>query len=394
MTSDQKLTHFRCVSCESEVYSIHKQVPHNEKPILDFHKEQNCKIEYYTKESRIEYLKSETPSSNTDHLIKSRYSMDWFIHKCTVICKMGFEFSRHDFPQLSKANYRTYVCRATKKGLIQKTLNGLVPSFWVVGLPYDKERGTVTLKGMGVGLEFEQRLRDCGLAHPAIHDIRLKIPTSEFYDNIPNSVPKDPTNGRIFLGEHKLKDYVFAKISAYPKSIEIIIECSTFPLIYDTAGAGQFISMMGEIRGILMSKSYNLDNDIPPAISWIVTEYHFNKDGTSMQYSGESFEITVNEMSTGLIRFYSHKFPNGVTRARLEQVRTPQKSLIDVTTEMIMTDNYVNNRSGIKLTHEQACKVLDIIPKSNTVTNSIISPIVVVNYSPIFNPLSDRLYSL
>ena len=63
-----------------------------------------------------------------------------------------------------------------------------------------------------------------------------------------------------------------------------------------------------------------------------------------------------------------------------------------------MTGNYVNNTSGIKLTHEEARKVLDIIPNSPDVGDNDIQDVnkpsvIVVNGSSVFNPMLDRLYS-
>jgi len=395
-----KYEYFRCITCETRHYRIHELAPIKETPIIGFHKDAGCELEYFTDATHKAYLQSITPDSNTSSStsIKKKRSMKWFIHKGRIFNRMGFYFSRTDYPEISPESFRGYVHDAIKKGLIERVKNSQIPSYRVVGeLSDNKERGAVTLKRMGVGLEFEKILRDACLSYPKIHDIRLKVPTTELYKYLSQSRPAGKKNGRINLGKFQLKPYTFATISAYPNTVEIIIECSRLPIIYDTSGAQELIAMLGELRGRLMfGTHYQADGEVPSVLDWIVTNYHFNKDGR--QYSGKRFEIKVKEMCAGMFRFYSKRFPDGVTRPRLEQIRSPNTKVLDEIAKMIKTDNFVRNTAGIKLTHEEARQVLDIIPESSFVPDDINQfsrqPIMIMmSGTSFFNPIQDGVFS-
>lgn len=401
MTSLQpSYTYFRCITCETIPQRIHELAPIKGVPIIEFHKGADCKIEYFTNDTCREYSQSVTPDGNTNRGIggKKKHSMMWFIHKATIINRMGFDFSRDDFPEITAESFRKKIHDARKKELIEKVSNSLVPSFRVIGEPTNKERGTVTLKRMGVGLEFEKLLQDTCISYPKIHDIRIKIPTEGLHRYLKQSCPMNKKNGRIYLGKYQLKPYTFATISVYPSMAEIIIECSRLPIVYDTNGAQELIVMLTELRDKLMFRThFQVNDDIPSALEWIVTQYHFNKDGRSRQYSGEHFEVKVKEMCAGMFRFYDKRFPDGITRTRLEQIRSPQSNVLDVITEMIKTDHFVHGISGIKLTREEARKILDIMPNmddsDSVFLDSSKKPVIIVNWSSFFNPMQDRLFS-
>ncbi|WP_268542359.1 hypothetical protein [Candidatus Nitrosotenuis cloacae] len=404
--SEQKYTHFRCSTCKSAVYPIHEIAPIKDIPMIDFHKKFGCEIQYLTYDEYAEYRKSVTQNSNSNtnsntnsdaNRKKPRFSMKRFLHACMIINRMGFDVVRDDFPELSDVNFRQYILRATQAGKIETVIGGLTPSYRIVGEATGKQYGVVTLKRMGVGLELEKTLRDTNIAYPKIHDIRLKTPTEGLHEYLSKIYPVNKTNGRIKLPVFNPRPFTFLTVSVYPKTIEIIIECSRMPIIYDVYGAQDFILMLSEIRERLLFKTkYNREIKIDSVLEWIVTQYHFNKDEESKQYSGEHFEVRVKDMSVGTIRFYSKLFPDGVTRTRLENIRNPNASVLDEVGKMIMTGNYVRNTSGIKLTSDEARKVLDIIPNSSNANNDTKTnkpSVIVINGSSVFNPMQDRLYS-
>lgn len=381
--NQDKIKYFRCVTCESPVYFINEEAPNKGIPIIEFHKD--CKIEQYTGRQYTEYTESVTPKSHT------RYSMKRFLRKARIINRMGFDFNRVDYPELSANNYRQYARRAIKNGLIEKTDDMMVPSYRVIGEKTGKNYAKVTREGMGVGLEFEMILRDTCLAYPKIHDIRIKTNIEGLYEILAEKYRKEKGNGRISLESIAIRPYVFATISVYPKTLEISIGCSRDAIVYDTKGAQELLLMLSEIRtSVLGIARSNQEIMIPSILEWIITQYHFNKDGNSKQYSGQQFEVKVKEMSAGLTRFYSKLFPDGITRTRLEQIRSPQTRIFDEIVMMIKTDNYVNNTHGISLTNEEASKILDIIPKNHS-NNS--QNIMILLCGRNYNPFQESLFS-
>ena len=67
---------------------------------------------------------------------------------------------------------------------------------------------------------------------------------------------------------------------------------------------------------------------LPTVNNWIITHWHFGKDGTTA-YNGQNFHYTIEDVNTGLIRFYSKLMKSGERIPRLEQIQTPQNSLAD-----------------------------------------------------------------
>jgi hypothetical protein len=61
---------------------------------------------------------------------------------------------------------------------------------------------------------------------------------------------------------------------------------------------------------------------------WICTHYHFGKDGLK-SLSGQSFHFAFEEVSCGMIRFYSKRMPDGTVIPRLEQIQTPHRNIGD-----------------------------------------------------------------
>jgi len=401
MNSDSKFTRFRCITCELDPYPIHEMVPVKDIPVIDFHKNAGCELEYFTDETYKEYKKLVTQDSNTSNNNRhtKKYSMKLFIHKARIKNRMGFDFNRDDFPEITEGNFRQYILRATRQGLIEKVKNSLVPSYRVIGESTGRSYDVVTLKGMGVGLEFEKILRDTCISYPKIHDIRLKTSTEGLHEYLRRLYPVNKKNGGIKIPTFNPRPFTFLIVSVYPKTIEITIECSRMPIIYDTVGAEDFVLVLSEVRERLLSMTkYNREILIPSVLEWIVTQYHFNKDDHSKQYSGERFEVKVKEMSAGMIRFYSKSFSNGVTRPRLEQIRSPNTKILDEITKMIKTDNFVHNTAGIKLTHDEAHQILDIIPESSLVPDDINQipkqPIMIMmSGTSFFNPIQDGVFS-
>ncbi|MEE9282524.1 MAG: hypothetical protein V3U49_00415 [Nitrososphaerales archaeon] len=63
---------------------------------------------------------------------------------------------------------------------------------------------------------------------------------------------------------------------------------------------------------------------LPPAAEWIVTQWHYNKDGGEV--SNERFNITFRDLNGILYRFYTKQIGRRELN-RLERIESPNKPL-------------------------------------------------------------------
>ena len=77
--------------------------------------------------------------------------------------------------------------------------------------------------------------------------------------------------------------------------------------------------------------------DLPDFKKWIVTHYHFGKDG-SEEYNGQMFHRTFEDLECGLVRFFSKKLKDNKIIPRIEIIQSPQISLDKEINRMIETE--------------------------------------------------------
>jgi len=78
----------------------------------------------------------------------------------------------------------------------------------------------------------------------------------------------------------------------------------------------------GLLEGLIIDKP---TISIPHYANWIITMWHFNKDGLK-EYAGEKFSITVEKAKHTIERIYTKDF-NGKKRPRWEIQEYPNKSV-------------------------------------------------------------------
>jgi len=159
-----------------------------------------------------------------------------------------------------------------------------------------------------------------------IHDIKIRIDNSELHEMLlQKGCHKDRHNHSIKVNFETIDNNITTKVLIYPKTIQVDIGCTYKPLIYD-------IKTIWYLHEHLSKISYHLTGlsgvILPTVDNWIITHYHFNKDG-SEAYNGQNFHYTVEDVNTGFIRFYSKLMKNGKSIPRLEKIQTPQTPLKD-----------------------------------------------------------------
>ena len=237
--------------------------------------------------------------------------------------KEGKAWCYLDYPNLTQANFRRIVCKLGDN--VIRVGNGRPKFYKLKGIKLPGDSRKITLEPMRVQEEDFVKLLATLKDQPAkIHDIKIRIDNSELHEMLlQKGYSKDTHNHSIKVNFDTIDNNVVTKILIYPKTIQVDIGCTYRPLIYD-------IKTIWYLHEHLSKISYHLTGlsgvILPTVDNWIITHYHFNKDG-SEAYNGQNFHYTVENVNTGFIRFYSKLMKDGEPIARLEEARSPQISL-------------------------------------------------------------------
>ena len=253
-------------------------------------------------------------------------SLQQFIDRAYTINVDGHNpFCVTDYPNLSKCNFRRIIRRLGDN--IERVGNGRPQFYKLRGIKLPGDTRKVTLEPMRVQEEDFVRLLSTLKEQPAkIHDIKIRIDSSELHGALlDKGYSKNEHNHSIKVNFEGVDNNVTTKILIYPNTIQVDIGCTYRPLIYN-------IDTVWYLHEHLSKVSYHLTGlsgvVLPTVNNWVITHWHFNKDGTTA-YNGQNFQHTIEDVNTGLIRFYSKLMENGERIPRLEEIQTPQNSLDD-----------------------------------------------------------------
>ena len=228
-----------------------------------------------------------------------------------------------DYPNLTHVNFRRIIRKLGDN--IERVGKGRPQFYKLRGIKLPGDTRKVTLEPMRVQEEeFEKILATLKDQPAMIHDIKIRIDSSELHTRLlQKGFSKDKHNHSIKINFEGIDNNVTTKILIYPKTIQVDVGCTYKPLVYD-------IKTVWYLHEHLSKISYHLSVlsgvILPPVDSWVITHYHYNKDG-SEAHNGQNFHRTVEDVNTGLIRFYSKLMKNGERIPRLEQIQAPQRSL-------------------------------------------------------------------
>jgi hypothetical protein len=286
-----------------------------------------------------------------------------FLVKCIEInVEEQRPFTFMDFRELTPENFRQKVMKSRK--VIEVILRSPHCFYKIKGVTLDTPycSRTVTYEGMEVGLGILPLLENLKEQPAAIHNLKFKFDTPEqFHEPLRSNHPMNMNNHGIEL-KFDFGDKIEAKIMIYPKTVVIDVACTFKPFIYDTASVSSMIRRIGGLYEYLLRLSY-FKVEIPPPEKWIVTQYHFGKDSIQ-EIADRKFHYTWNEVSNGMIRYYTKKFPDGKVILRVEKIVTPNKPLEEVFSKIsecqITADsNDLNNVIDKVIENERAQEIID-----------------------------------
>lgn len=278
-----------------------------------------------------EILESLTPSLteliNTYHTRNITKAKRKFLHIAyNVNTKQKISFCVEDFREkgYSDNQFRQYVYQLKDMIVVESKSN---PVFYKLkGIKLSNHPKKITENCMGVGMKTLEESLDM-LKHlpPQIHDIRIKFPSKNLHSILQKFRKLIPMkqNNQIHL-EYPYPNAIDAHrilCQINPKSVQIMISNTYSPIFCDPDGIFDLGTTLGHIRDYLLQRSDPNFVDIPEVRDWIVSMYHFNKDGITR--SGKAAEIEISDFNSTLMRYYSKKMPDGTTKDRLEIVQTP-----------------------------------------------------------------------
>ena len=234
-------------------------------------------------------------------------------------------FSYLHYKNLSHSNFRRIIRKLGDN--IERVGNGRPQFYKLKGIKLPGDTRKITLEPMRVQEEQFVNLLSTLKDQPAkIHDIKIRVDNFDLHKMLlQKHYSKDSHNHSIKVNFDSIDNNVVTKILIYPKTFQVDLGCTYKPLIYD-------IKTIWYLHEHLSKISYHLSGlggvVLPSVDSWIITHWHFGKDGTEA-FNGQNFHYTVNDVNTGLIRFYSKSYPDGTVKPRLEQIQTPHTTIRD-----------------------------------------------------------------
>lgn len=268
---------------------------------------------------------------NTRHGFTKRETS--FLEKATRINKTEQRpFSFLDFPGLTKGNFRQIIYKLHDH--IEVVYKSRPCYYKIKGIELAGDSHRITQRVMGENtISLLQKLRD---QPPKIHDLKLQFSSNLYSILKDKKCSLDPHNKSIKLNTPSLDNNITAKFLVYPKTVQVDIGCTFKPFVYDIPGLSYLTYFLGRICGYIDAIT-EFKAEYPPATKWIITHYHFGKDGTE-EYNGQLFHRTFEEFSSGLVRFYSKTMPGGKIIPRIEQIVTPKISLDQEIERMIRNE--------------------------------------------------------
>jgi len=267
---------------------------------------------------------SNTKAVTLDHTYSR--SLQQFIDRAYIInVEEHNAFCVDDYPNLSKCNFRSIIRKLGDD--IERVGNGRPQFYKLRGIKLPGDTRKVTLEPMRVQEEhFVELISKLKEQPPRIHDIKIRIDDSELHKELlQKGYSKDKHNHSIKINFEGIDNNVTTKILVYPNTIQVDIGCTYRPIVYDPETVWYLHEHLSKVSYHLTGLSGVI---LPTVNNWIITHWHFNKDGTTA-YNGQNFQYTIEDVNTGLIRFYSKLMENGERIPRLEQIQTPQNSLAD-----------------------------------------------------------------
>jgi hypothetical protein len=145
----------------------------------------------------------------------------------------------------------------------------------------------------------------------AIHNIRLRLEVPNIYLYSYSTLQwfdQDEIN-RDFRVAYQNIDNRWLQIRVHKSdTVTVIIGCTLNPIPLDNEGFTSLYKILGTAQGYLQGLTFDKNIvHIPDCDDWIITMWHFNRDGLK-EYTGDKFSITVEGARHTVHTIYSKQF--------------------------------------------------------------------------------------
>jgi len=113
-------------------------------------------------------------------------------------------------------------------------------------------------------------------------------------------------------------------------TVLVSIKCSSIPFSLNIDGLFALSNLLGEIRNVLHAPC------IPDPSSWVIVQWHLNRDSEPIEISGLDFHITFKDFFNNLARVYTK---HEINRIRVEVNQSPNRICKEVFEEILNRDN-------------------------------------------------------
>jgi len=272
------------------------------------------------------------------------------VHMAYIVLSEGRPFSYVDFLQfkvdgkeygMNHGTYRNKILALKRSGEVELDYNSGIAFHTLKGHRFGKPMTpNHTVVHNNPFLKF---LESLPFDKQSIHDIHLKFKAPQTWKrfSVNPSFHRKARSQDIIIPSWGRENAILKVTIHRTDVVSVVVGCSLRPIPLDVGGILRFFSLLVRIEERLAS---SLDSSchvssgettilIPDYGQWIVTMWHFGRDGLT-EYTGEKFSITVEKAQHILTRIYSKEFGRH-TRIRDETQEYPRKALADAIEEKL-----------------------------------------------------------
>lgn len=279
---------------------------------------------------------NETPASFNDKVNDKKHSCSQYI--LNQLRQANQALTYRDFGAVYRyGTLRNTVNKLANNGKILKLPKECPARFilpqWANRPEYSSVQRNDT-KGMAVKIDFVSFLESLPWSPDlAVHNLKLSF---EVYHL--RWIGKDWQYCTKSHSYSRLFDLSYpVKVQCYNTGTVLVsIKSSCRPFRFDDSGLLALSSLLGEVRNALRAPC------IPEPSTWLIVQWHLNRDSELIQGSGLAFCLTFRDFFNDAARIY-YKYELNKVRAEVNQ--SPKRTLKEVSEEILNRDN--NPKGGI-----------------------------------------------
>lgn len=184
--------------------------------------------------------------------------------------------------------------------------------------------------GRGRKQSLEEILCSLGDAVTGVHDIRLLFHSSGIYSAL-HLIPAKYSKDKKLSIQHFEKGRIVRVVVHRTDSVSVQVSCSRFPFPRDNLD--ELIFVLDKVRDYIQFNCFSEPIQISLVADWIVTNWHYNKDGEEI--CGERFKFSFQDYSGVFYQFYAKSAGGNRFRPRLEKNESPKKTLRELAEEIL-----------------------------------------------------------